>query len=721
MNSLSFTFGMSFWIVGILLFLSVGITLFSYWNTIPPISKLLKSLLAVLRITGLFLLLFALVEPLFTLHKTIEKPPIIVVLFDNSMSMKENTNKIDTYTDYKNALKNSTVTSLKNTITYRFDEQLKRIENATIDSLNLLGKATNLSLPFQRLQQLNQSENSVGIVLFSDGNYTAGSNPIHDALLTNKPIYVVGIGDSVPAKDFAIASVLSNEVTFKNNATPVSVTYKINGFDQQLYKISLFEKGVLVSEKNLSSIKNVSQYSTIFDYTPKEAGLKKLTVSISPVDGEVSKSNNTQSILINVLDTKRKVTLFAGAPSPDVSFVTTVLSTDKSIELQAFVQKFGSEFYDPKPTLEQLSKSDILVFIGFPISSTQQGVLDMVKTQLVSGKPLLFVTSPMVDYKKLLEIAPNIPFTVKSSSPQEFLVTAHIPQETEMTTSLLRLNGNEDDKKLWNSLPPIYKTETFISLKSNAEVLSRTRVNSTVLNEPLIVASTGSMQKTIALLGYGIYRWKLLGNAEERSKGLESVDVLQQFLDNTVRWLSINDNKKQVKVRTSKKRYSQGEVITVEATVLDAQYQPIDNAFVESVINKTNKRVLNSIGSGMYRTTFEGMNVGEYTVVATASQSNTSLGSDYASFLVDSTSIEQQALPMNIELLRSLAIQSGGQFYTSETVHTVVADIQKRQTYRTKPIVEKEIIPLWKSLWLVLIALTCFSAEWILRKRNGLL
>jgi hypothetical protein len=721
MNSLSFSFGISLWIVIILVAVSVGLTIFSYWNTTPPIPKWLKSILSFLRIAGIFLLLFALIEPMVTMQKTKVKPPTIVTLLDNSLSMKEKSANVDTYQDYKKAVLESKITTFEGILPYKFDEQMKRLEFASFDSLSLSGQNTNLSVPFQRIHSSDQSENTVGIVLFSDGNYTIGQNPIHDALKTNLPIYVVGIGDSIPPKDASVITVLSNEITFKNNTTPVSCSYRINGFEKTPYRISLFENGTLISEKNLQTIDGVNQYSSVFDYTPKEAGMKKITFSISALEGEISKQNNSQSILVNVLDTKRKVALFAGAPSPDVSFLSSVFSSDKSIELQTYIQKLGSEFYDPKPTAEQIAKSDIIVFVGFPIASTPKAVLDIVQSALASGKPLLFVTSATVDYKKLLETAPNIPFTVKSSSPQEFVATAHIPQESDMSNSLLRLSGNDEDKKIWNNLPPIYKSETFVTIKANAEVLSRTRVNSTVLNEPLIIASTGSTQKTIAILGYGIYRWKLLGTAEERSKGQQSIDVLEAFVDNSIRWLSISDNKKQVKVKTSKKRYYKGEKVIVEATVLDAQYQAIDNATVECVFNKSTKKSLSSIGGGLYRTTIDGFAVGDYSVVATASKPGSTIGSDNTSFIIDSLSIEQQALPMNVELLRSLAKQSGGQFYTSSTVGTMLKDIQNRQTYRTKPVVEKENIPLWKSLWLVLVSLTFFSIEWILRKRSGLL
>lgn len=721
MNSLSFSLGISVWIVILLVTVSIGLTVYSYWNTVPPIPRWLKAILSFLRICGLFLLLFAFIEPMFILQRTTEKSPEVIVFLDNSLSMKEKTNSVDGLKDYRAAFDNSTITSLDNTIPFRFDENVRRMEKLSFDSLSLAGQNTNLALPFQRLFATEQSDNTVGIVLFTDGNFTIGENPIHDALATNKPIYVVGIGDSIPSKDAAVVSVLSNEVTFKNNITPISCSYRIFGFDKIPYKISLYENGTLISEKNLTATEGISQYSSVFDYSPKEAGVKKLTFTISGLENEATQQNNTQSILINVLDTKRKVALFAGAPSPDVSFVSSVLMTDKSIELKTYIQKLGPEFYDPKPTSELIASSDILVFVGFPNLATPKATLDMTRIALASGKPLLFVASQTVDYGKLQEIAPNMPFVVKNSSPQEFLATAHIPQETDMTSSLLRINGNDEDKKIWNSLPPIYKTETFVTVKPNAEVLSRTRVNSTVLNEPLIVASTGNSQKTIAILGYGIYRWKLLGTAEERSKGQIGVDVLETVFDNSLRWLSINDNKKQVKIRTSKKRYFKGEKVIVEATVLDAQYQPIDNAFVECVINKTTKRGLSSLGGGLYRTTIDGMAVGEYSVSATASKNGNSIGSDNTSFLIDSLSVEQQELPMNVELLRSIAKQSGGMFYTSSTVSSLVKDIKNRKTYRAKPVVEKENIALWKSFWLVLVSLTFFSIEWILRKRNGLL
>ena len=91
----------------------------------------------------------------------------------------------------------------------------------------------------------------------------------------------------------------------------------------------------------------------------------------------------------------------------------------------------------------------------------------------------------------------------------------------------MRINGDERDKELWNSLPPIFKTETFIDVKPESEILSSIRIGSSPVPEPLIMTRTFAGNRSLAVLGYGIYRWKLLGMAPDIARGSsESPDIL---------------------------------------------------------------------------------------------------------------------------------------------------------------------------------------------------
>jgi acyl CoA:acetate/3-ketoacid CoA transferase len=68
---------------------------------------------------------------------------------------------------------------------------------------------------------------------------------------------------------------------------------------------------------------------------------EKLTVSVQPQDNELTTKNNASSEFISIIDFKRKTVIFAGAPSPDVSFIRRVLEQEQGSENKVFIQKQG--------------------------------------------------------------------------------------------------------------------------------------------------------------------------------------------------------------------------------------------------------------------------------------------------------------------------------------------------------------------------------------------
>ncbi len=94
----------------------------------------------------------------------------------------------------------------------------------------------------------------------------------------------------------------------------------------------------------------------------------------------------------------------------------------------------------------------MIVFVGFPISSTPANVIEMIKEALQKEKPLLFIASQQTDYSKLNQFQEFLPFTLLSTRANEFSVIADLKREA-LANPLIRIYGTEKDLQIWKTSP----------------------------------------------------------------------------------------------------------------------------------------------------------------------------------------------------------------------------------------------------------------------------
>lgn len=725
MNSFNIGFSGSVWIYLLLVLIALGLTLYTYKNTIPPITNFFKTILIILRTLAISLLLFVIFEPILTRISANILKPKVAVLIDNSMSMALTDSKGNRKNEIIEALRKSGIENWKSDeIAFvQFDSDVNPIYDFNIDSIKFNGQSTDISKAINWATKNIESQNIQTILMFTDGAFNSGINPIYSVEQFGKPVFIVGIGDSNEAKDISVESIITNEITYVNTSIPVNINLSVNGYEQGELKVELLDNNVQIGEQQVNINAETRNYPLIFEYTPKLEGVRKLTAKVSQLQGEITTKNNHISEFIRVLKGKRRIVIFAGSPSPDFTFLKNSLARDKDIEIKTFVQKQGSEFYDVAPTQSDIKDAELIIFVGFPIVSTPNSTLDLIKTELANGKPLLFVASQNLDYYKLKTLEDYIPFSIQSTRQNEFLV---IPDISEKATGnpIIRVNGNEQDKNLWNQLPPIFRTETFVRVKPESEIISTFKVNNVPFREPLIISRSFQGQKTIAVLGYGIYRWKLLGYASEVSKGRkDAVDLFDVFVQNSRKWLSVNQDKKNVVIKTNKKFYVSGEKISFIAQVYDASYNFVDNANVNIKIQGNNEQrelMLVSMGNGRYTADVSGLKEGDYSFKGFAYLNGKNLGSDDGRFSIGDLSLEYQNFAMKAKLLRAMAERSGGNFYTINNVQNFKNDLKNVRNFTEKSVTNKTEIALWNLFWILVIVITLFSFEWFIRKRLGM-
>jgi hypothetical protein len=119
---------------------------------------------------------------------------------------------------------------------------------------------------------------------------------------------------------------------------------------------------------------------------------------------------------------------------------------------------------------------------------------------------------------------------------------------------------------------------------------------------------------------------------------------------------------------------------------------------------------------GQYSGSFRPLEEGVYEVATEAFQGSRSLGVGHANFRIAESQEEFHNAGMNAELLKKLATDTGGRYYTADTARTLPEDISLADTGASR-LEEKE---LWDMPIFFLLVVGAVSAEWILRKRKGL-
>jgi hypothetical protein len=628
--------------------------------------------------------------------------------------------------------------------TYIFSEQTTPLTGTpprSFDSLKADASVTDISSIFSSIERQQKTKNIGAIILYSDGAYTAGSNPIYGAEKLGVPVYAIGLGDSTELRDIALSEIFTNEIATIEVAQPVDVTiHSVGAKSGDRVTVSLYAEKEKIGEEPLSLKEGTNDYTTTFQFIPKKEGIVKLSAKIIPSDPSIdaNANNNVRISYVNVLKNKFRIVLFAGSPSSDVSFITDYFSARKEIEFIPFVQKHGDEFYQGTPTPDKVKDADLVILIGFPIASSSNESIALVRKLIVAeSRSMLFIPSRLLDIVKLKQLEEALPFSLRGAqqSANELKVYTSLLADKK-DNSIFRATHEQTSQTKWESLAPLIKTETHFSAKPESEVLAEATIQGVKLGEPLVLSRTVGKSRQIAFTGYGLWQWKLTSFGRERSfaslsrrkdSTAAAESALDIFLGNSTRWLVTHEDQKRVRIAPTRKLYDAGEKIEFVGQIYDESFIPVDGALVTIKVMGSNLQspinlTLEPLSNGRYAAKLpEGLAAGDYTYSGEAKTGTKALGTDGGRFNVGDYSPEFAEPRMRSDILRALAAHTGGKFYMPATASSLMKDIEANSNFHTKKVEEKKDYE-GRNMWqLLVLAIMFFSTEWFIRKRTGML
>ncbi len=722
---MNLSFQTPLYLVILFVVVSFAISYYLYRYTVPQVTNAKRMLLTALRGTALTFVLLAICEPLFQLITTEKKKPTIAVLVDNSLSMSQTDARGSKEEILSSLITSDALKKFSASAAVKLFSFSHSVQTLIPESLAVNGGTTNISSALQ--SSLKNIDDLQGIVLISDGNYNAGSNPLYDAEKNRIPIFTVGIGDTSEQKDISVSKLLANSIGYVDASIPVDATIKASGIFMQSVSVALLEDGKKTAEQtvSVSSENAVTEIPIQFSYTPTSNGMKKLSVSVSSVDGELTTKNNVRSALVKVLKNKMSIVVITGALSADVSAVMQTLNQDKNIEALLFYQIPNGEFKSQKKLVPKehlvslqlsLAASDCIILIGFPAAQTSSNSIQTL-TQTITSRslPVLFIAGRMLDLQKVRVMEKLFPFSIASERIEEQSVLANVSSQHKFHQLL------QSESSSWEKLPPIFYSLQTFSAKPEAQSLLTVKIQNVALNNPLFVTRSIGNTKSAAILGYGIYRWKLLASSTDETKNFFDV-----WFSSLVRWLATREQDKFVRVEPLKEFYSQGEQIDFTGQVYNESYQPIDNADINLSIRslKNNERfetTLSSLGSGRYEGQIEHLSEGEFSYSAVALKNGDTLGTTSGRISIGEQSIEFAETKMNKPLMKQLASASGGEYADAGSFDSLLEKILSRQEMKPQARIRTSEFELWNLPSFLTIIILLFGIEWLIRKQSGML
>jgi hypothetical protein len=195
-----------------------------------------------------------------------------------------------------------------------------------------LGDALRSLLVRQRGQPL------AGVFVITDGANNSGTQPREVAAMFKQeglPLYAYGVGVTSP-RDVIVASLLAPDVAFAKDDVPVAVRVRSQGMNGRSAPLRLLLNDQPVAEQQVSFGSDGEQVVTL-TFVPPAQGDYTLAAKIEPSPEEAAQDNNSASQALKVVDTRIKVLMVEQSPRWEFRYLQAMLQRDRRIELKCLL------------------------------------------------------------------------------------------------------------------------------------------------------------------------------------------------------------------------------------------------------------------------------------------------------------------------------------------------------------------------------------------------
>ena len=650
----------------------------------------IKKIIKILRLIVFTLLVFLALGVYIKIDEKKEIKPLLLVFIDNSQSIKlaENFNH---YEKFIKNLKNK-FEKLNNKYEVKFYKFDKTI--STADTINFDGKLTNIGSIYDFVSN-NFSELPINsLILFSDGIYNAGENPLYHNNLYKT--YTVLLGDTNIYPDISIIEINYPKIVYVGSYYRIKPKIKCLNLTNQQAIIKLYKNNNLIEEKKFKITKPNFYYTTDFFLEANEPGLESLKLIVTSNIQEKNTNNNSQILKIKIESQKQIVYLLTNAIHPDIGVIKN--SLEKSFKYDVRLN------YIKDINIDSLLTSSAVILFTYKTNNIDfSNILKKLNDHKI---PLLIINGFESNFKVINSFY-SFNFFNEKIKKYDYVVIE--PNKNENF-----LNLSENDLNTIKKFPPLSLTYGEYSVPINAEIVFFQKINNVITNFPLLFFFTHNFQKIGILHGEGLFRWRLYEYSIYKSH-----IITEKIINKILSYLLLGKPKKRFYIK-HEPIYNVLQPIELEGFLYSLNNELINEPDVFIEIKDSADATYNFIfdkKANFYFLTIDNLLPGEYKWQAKTTINNTIL-TDNGKFYIQEQSLETIDLIANKEFLYQLATKTNGKFFHYSKMDNLLKELEQQEAIGKLEVLSK-IKPLIDLKLLFFLLILFFFVEWFLRRYFG--
>lgn len=651
-----------------------------------------KAVHIVLRVLVLGILVLLLINPYVRHRSSVVEQPTVVLVHDNSASIVLGSDSTFFKTEYQERLKDFRERLDRD---FQVDEYLFGQELCDFGELDFSDQLTNLSAMMKAVERRYYKRNVGAVLLFTDGIYNRGSDPLLLAEKSAFPIHTVVLGDTLSVPDLLLKDLHYNRKVSLGSTFPLRVEAAAVDCAGKHAVLTVTLDGKPVARQVLEV--NTNRYTKEVDFMLEAdtKGVRQIEIEISGLPDESQRLNNVKRIFVEVQDQKYKVLCLADAPHPDLGALKSVLNDDCAMD---FV--FG---HDEVP---DLAGYQLLVLHQAPSRRTD---IDALLTQLQRNKkiPMLVVVGNATDIDALGKLQHAIEI-------RRMVTNNQLDVKAVVNPSFATFTLTEKLREKVGKFPPLAMPYLEINPLLLHDDLLLQEVLGVKSGQPLMTFVKGD-RKIAFLFGTNIWRWRLYNYYQDKNSA-----VFDELFSKTLKYLMLNaDDGLSV--------FAKEEYFTSEPVVFTAEVRNPSNELVvdpDLNIQLVNKKTGETYDYAFakrdhdYELNASLLPEGIYTYKAQTTMAGQPLSAS-GSFSMVTLGIEAQQLTADVALLRSIAAATDGHCYTVDQMSQLLEDLHHDPRITSVEHHETRFEDLIHTRWILYVLIGLAALEWILRKMFG--
>ncbi|PWI29266.1 hypothetical protein DI383_12565 [Flavobacteriaceae bacterium LYZ1037] len=663
--------------------IALFVALFQYKYKVKQRSNR-QIILATLRFVTVFSLLLLLINPKYEIQSVYLEKPNLVVAVDNSNSIAYLKQDANALTALENITSNAEINNKFNVQTYAFGKQVKQSDSITFNE-----EQTNLDKVFHEFNQIyNQTVSPT--VLITDGNQTIGNDYVFSAAKYKQPVYSVILGDSTVYSDLKIQQLNVNRYAYLKNKFPVEIILVYHGEEaiNSVFRVrsglaTVFSEKVNFTKENNSRILN-------FYLPANQVGVHTYKAILEPLDNEKNTVNNQKDFAVEVIDQKTNVAIVSEILHPDIGALKKSIEANEQRQVEIL-----------KPINYLNKHNDFQLVILYQPNNNFNSVFEHLKS---TNSNYFLISGTKTNWRYLNSLDLN--------------VTHEITNQTEDYQAVLNSGFSNfivEDLE-FESFPPLKSSFGEAQFKIPFQSILYKKVGNYATENSLLATLEQNGTRKAVLFGENIWQWRAHSYLIDKS-----FNNFDNFIGKLVQYLASTERKTRLNV-DYKSFYEGNSSVLIKAQFFNKNYE-FDSKESLSIIvtNKVSKETKSFpfiLKNNYYQVDLSNLSASEYDFTVNAANEKISKS---GSFRILEYNIEQQFLNANFEKLQQLAKSNNGNSYFATNSNNLINDILQDERYKPIQKSHKNVVPLIDWKYLLALIVFCLSAEWFIRKYNGLI